>query len=155
SSTWSGGRPRRRALVRISESCSRTRAWPVNSVSRLGRSALSITRSSASASGDTISSPWCPRRAASSASSARRRVSSPVIALLLAQLAQGGPQHRGHVYRVAVGAADHALVLQRRDGQIGVPGRPAQVDQAGLHLVAPGGGPRRRTAGQPRAIVAR
>ena len=92
SSTWSGGRPRRRALVRISDSCSRTRAWPVNSVSRLGRSAVSMARSSASASGDTMSPPPWTRRA-SSASSAWRRVSSPVIALLPAQLAQGGPQH--------------------------------------------------------------
>ena len=54
SSTWSGGRPRRRALCRISDSCSRTRAWPMNSVSRLGRSALSMTRSSASASAETM-----------------------------------------------------------------------------------------------------
>src|SRR6266496_5426419 len=75
-----------------------------------------------------------------------RRVSSPVIALLPAQLAQGGPQHRGHVHRVAAGAADHALLLKRGDGLVGVPGRPAQVDQAGLYLVAPGGGPRRRLA---------
>ena len=78
SSTWSGGRPRRSALCKISDSCSRTRAWPVNSVSRLGRSALSIMRSSASASADTIASvsrSIRPRRAASSASSALARES--------------------------------------------------------------------------------
>ena len=54
-STWSGGRLRRSALCSTSESCSRTRAWPMNSSSRLGRSAASISCSSPSASGDTRS----------------------------------------------------------------------------------------------------
>jgi hypothetical protein len=45
--------PRRSAPASSRDSCSRTRAWPMKSFSRLGRSVLSITRSSASASGDT------------------------------------------------------------------------------------------------------
>ena len=140
-STWSGGRPRRSAPSSTSDSCSRTRAWPTNSSSRLGRSAPSITRSSASASGRhhagrrascahapvARASRPAPRSCAPSTRSAARRATDTSTAW---------PARS----RPGVPAAGQQFRLDRGDRLVGVPRLPAQADQARPHLVPPGRG---------------
>src|SRR6266568_4803572 len=141
SSTWSGALPRRSAPSSTSVSCSRSLAWPTNSASCLGRSAPSICRSPASASGDT-----------------NRSVSLPVIPVSRsrpAQHAQRRPERRRDVDLGGSAGARHAgarnagaarlaagqqFRLDDRDRLVGIPGLPAEAHQAGAHLVPPGQG---------------
>ncbi len=83
SSTWSGARPRRIAPSSTSESCSRTRVWPTNSSSRLGRSAPSTSRSSSSASGDTTRSCASPGSLIARAASGPPGPAAPVLCPLV------------------------------------------------------------------------
>src|SRR4051812_20371806 len=115
---WSGGRPRCRAPSRTSESCSRTRSWPMNSSRRRGRRAASITRSSLPAYGETISA------AASTSSSA-------LMSSSLAQQLQRLPQQRRDVrLRTRIG----------RDGSERVADlavAPAEAEQGTAQLLTP------------------
>ena len=124
SSTWSGGRPRRRALSRTRPTCSRTRSCPTNSSSRRGRSAASTTRSWSPAPACTRA---CSPRAASSASS--RATSSSSLT---------GCAHRARPSCAAPRAAAPGRRRRRRRGGspaspstdlVGLRGRPAQPDE--------------------------
>src|SRR6478736_5913287 len=140
SSTWSGARPRRRAASRTSPSWSRTRACPTTSSSVLGRSAASTARSSPSASASVSRCRW-----PSSASSVSSSVSSQFIVVpvsRLAQRAEGGAQQGADVGGVAGVGGDGLDRLLR------LLGRPAQPDEALLHLVAPGVGGRGGSRGR-------
>src|SRR6478736_4584728 len=139
SSTWSGARPRRRAASRTSPSWSRTRACPTTSSSVLGRSAASTARSSPSASASVSRCRWPSSASVSSTSSVSSSVSSQFIVgtvSRLAQRAEGGAQQGADVGGVAGVGGDGLDRLLR------LLGRPAQPDEALLHLVAPGVGGR-------------
>src|SRR3569833_102652 len=130
-SRWPGGRPRRSALCSTSESCSRTRACPMNSSRRLGRSAASMTFSSPSATGET-------NRSSSFTDASPARSS--------AELSHRQLQQRGDVGGVL--AVD--LGGDRVDGRVRVACGPAEVGEAGVHLRAP----RRRGEARHRAVAA-
>src|ERR1700761_9323072 len=157
SSTWSGGRPRRSALSSTSDSWSRTRCWPTKSASRLGRSAVSMARASRSDSGDTTRAVSAPAsrsgperaRARASASAASRSLSFTSGPSLPTELLHGRAQHGGHVGGLGRDTAGLQVGRHRLHRLLGVAGGPAQVDQAGLGLLAPG---RRRRRVHPGAV---
>ena len=64
-STWSGVRPRATAASSISDSCSRTRSWPMSSSRVRGRRAASNARSSGVASPITVSGSMSRSRSSS------------------------------------------------------------------------------------------
>ena len=149
--TAARGRAAGRAAARSSTSCScsRTRAWPTNSASRLGRSAASTARSSG------VGQRGCHQVFAAGARG-RGRLGFLGLAqgcvlghrrCCSLQLAQAARSTVATSTVAAVGA-DHALVLERPRSPGRRRARPAQVDQAGCDLVAPGG---RRGAARPAA----
>ena len=131
-----------RAASSTSESCSRTRSWPTTSSSVRGRSAASTTRSSPSASA-AVSGRWSCRPLGLLELGLVHPTSG------LAQRAQGARSSRADVGR------GHLLGLGRDlvDGAVGLLGRPAEADEAGLHLVLPvlraGVRPRARAGRRP------
>src|SRR6266700_1672758 len=141
SSTWSGALPRRSAPSSTSVSCSRSLAWPTNSASCLGRSAPSICRSPASASGDTnrsVSLPVIPVSRSRPAQHAQRR---PERRRDVDLGGSAGARHAGARHAGAARlAAGQQFRLDDRDRLVGIPGLPAEAHQAGAHLVPPGQG---------------